>query len=350
MSMRIFQALVLGGLMLMPVRAAADPAQIAQGFAHDFIIPRFQAVAVAAHEQAGAWSSFCADRAHGDPQKLRQAFNGLGDVWAKVEFMHIGPASVALRFERFNWWLDRTNATGKALDAMLTMPDPESLTPEKLAMGSVAGQGLPIIEHLLYEQDALSRLKDKDGAVRCTVGAAVARGQAAIADTIINDWTAPNGANAALVANTRWEMAFADAQEAASVMLTDLAAGLETLKDLKVAMAYHDEMNPKAPRLAEGVPSGRTLRDVSLNLAAIREGLAAFLHDAPVADKYRLDAAFDDAGASLAALEHPHGHEKERRESVQIALGAFSALRDTAMAVLPEATGLTLGFNNLDGD
>ena len=345
--MKILHIAILTVLAALP--AQADPATIARNFASTFTIPRFQTVAAAAHAQQDAWTRFCGDRKHGDTKSLTGSFNDLADAWAKVEFVRIGPAAVALRVERFNWWLDRTNATGKALDTMLAS-DPKDLSPEKLATGSVAGQGLPIIERLLYEQGALAALKAKDGAQRCAVGEGVARGQSAIAEAIVKDWTSPDGANAALAANTRWNMAFADAKEAASVMMTDLVAGLEGLKDLKVAMVFHDAANPNAPRLSEGVRSGRTLRDISLNLAAIREGLAIFLVDAPAADRAQLDKAFGDMQAALTKLQQPEQKPEEKGAAVREALGTATILSQTAMAVLPKATGLTLGFNNLDGD
>jgi predicted lipoprotein len=349
--MKFVPALFLG--LLLPLAAFAapvDPVATAQSFARDFAVPRFQAVAAAAHAQAGAWSAFCADRKHGDVEALKTQFNALADAWAKVEFVRIGPAAIALRVERFNWWLDRTDATGKALSAMLA--DPALSTPEKLAAGSVAGQGLPVIERLLYDKGAAAQLKAKtktnDGDKRCAVGLAVAQGQAVIADAIVTDWTAPDGALAALMANTRFKVAFADAKEAASVMLTDLVAGLEGLKDLKVAMVFHDVKNAKAPRLSEAVRSGRTIADVRLNLIAIREGLAPFMATASDADKAKLDKAFDDAAKALDDFDRMS--DKARVDDVVRTLAAFTTLSQVAIVTLPVATGLSLGFNNLDGD
>jgi predicted lipoprotein len=343
--MKKFSVALLG--LLWPAAACADPAALAQAFAHEFAVPRFQAVAGAAHAQADAWSQFCADRKHGKTETLKAAYNALADTWAKVEFVRIGPAAVALRVERFNWWLDRTDATAKVLDAMLAAPAPPTV--ESLAAGSVAGQGLPVIERLLYDKDALAKLKAKAGARRCAVGLAVAQGQVAIADAIVGDWTAdPGGAQAALMANTGWNVAFADATEAASVMITDLAAALEGLKDLKVAMLFHDVKNAKAPRLAEAVRSGRTLRDVRLNLAAIREGLAPFIAGAKAEDTVELDKAFDNAAEALDQFEGSAA--ADRIDTVVNALATFVVLSQTAIALLPQMTGLNLGFNNLDGD
>jgi predicted lipoprotein len=347
--MRVLGPIIVGALALLASPASAlDHAESAQRFAKAFIVPRFQSVAAAAHAQQAAWTAFCADRRRGSTEALKKAFNDLADAWSDVEFMRIGPAAVALRVERFNWWLDRTDATGKALNQMLAA-DPQMLAPQNLAAGSVAGQGLPVLERLLYPSEGAALLAGTDGAQRCAVGAAVAAEQAAIADEIVSGWTAPDGALPALMANARWKVAFADANEAASVMLTDLVAGLEGLKDLKVAMTFHDVTNARAPRLSEAWRSGRTLRDIRRNLAAIRQGLAFFLSAASAAQKYELDMAFDDAGRALQALDGART-EAERSASARLAQGAFSALAQQAMAMLPQATGLTLGFNSLDGD
>lgn len=335
-------------LLAAPASAGSN-AETAQRFAREFIVPRFQSVAAVAHAQQAAWMAFCTDRKGGNIDALKRAFSGVADAWSDVEFMRIGPAAIALRVERFNWWLDRTDATGKALNQLLAATDPQMLTPQKLAAGSVAGQGLPVLERLLYPGDATALLTGNEGAQRCAAGAAVATEQSVIADEIVTGWTAPDGALAALMANTRWKFAFADANEAANVMLTDLVAGLEGLKDLKVAMTFHDVTNATAPRLSEAWRSGRTLRDIERNLAAIRQALGIFLIPASPAQKYEMDMAFDDAERALKELQGARS-ETARDAAARLALGAFSALAQRAIATLPQATGLTLGFNNLDGD
>ena len=323
---------------------AGDPAAMARRFAHDYAVPRFQAVAKAAHAQADAWNAFCATAKSSTTRRRSKAsFDSLADAWARVEFVRVGPAATGMRVERFNWWLDRTGATAKALDAMLAAA--AAPTPEKLASGSVAGQGLPVIERLLYDKEPLT-------AQRCAVGTAVARGQAAIADAIVADWISANGALAALDANTRWNNSFADASEAASVMLTDLAAGLEGLKDLKVAMLLHDARNPSTPPLAEAVRSGRvagaTWSSISPRSAKVS---AISCTTRPLRDRVRLDAAFDDAQGtaqdrerSQAGRKGPHRRHRSRPR------GLRRLEHDRDQRVLPMLTGLTLGFNNLDGD
>ncbi len=302
--MRLFERLLIAlALAVAPGTAIGAPADMARRFADEFCDAAL----------SGGRRRFpCAGRCVEDILRQSEARQDrkpeaglserLSDAWSDVEFVRIGPAAVALRVERFNWWLDRTDATGKAMTAMMSAK-PDDLAVEKLATGSVAGQGLPIIERLLFPASEAAALKGRDGTQRCLVGVAVAQEQAAIADQIVGDWTSPDGARAALAANKAWKVSFADANEAASVMMTDLVAGLEGLKDLKVAMEFHDVMNPKAPRLAEAPRSGLTLHDIERNLVAIRQGLAIFLVQATPAQRTQLDAAFDDAERVIKKIE-----------------------------------------------
>ena len=74
-----------------------------------------------------------------------------------------------------------------------------------------------------------------------------------------------------------------------------------------------------------------------------------FLTQATPAQKGQLDAAFEDADRVLKELETAKD-DAARVAAVKQALVIYGTLSQTAMTILPAATGLTLGFNNLDGD
>ena len=354
--MRTLPALCIGLLaVLSALPANASPATVAQGLAAGTVIPHFRAVAQAAHAQSAAWSGFCAHRTTGDVEGLRAAYGKVSDAWAAVEFLRMGPGAAELRIERFNYWLDRQNAAGKALNAMLASTDPQSLAPAVIAGGSAAGQGLPILERLIYgDADAALRAPGADGDRRCAIGSAVAANLADIADAIVTGWTAPDGAGPAIAANKGWKVSFTDADEAARVLLTDLFTGSEGLKDFKIAMMFHDEANPGAARLAEDARSGRSLRDIRIEFSAIREAMDAYLAPASAADRGKIDGAFAEVDARLGDIEAAEAatpaHSPERAKATQAALASYETLQQTTLALLPTATGVTLGFNNLDGD
>ncbi|MEI9933002.1 MAG: hypothetical protein WDM89_21325 [Rhizomicrobium sp.] len=64
-----------------------------------------------------------------------------------------------------------------------------------------------------------------------------------------------------------------------------MIAGLEGLKDLKVAMEFHDIMNAKAIRLAEANRSDLTLRDIERNLGRNQTGVELFSSDCGACSK-----------------------------------------------------------------
>src|SRR5271156_3776254 len=114
--MRIFYRIAAAAFVLAAFPASADPATSVLNLTDNFVIPRFRAVAEAAKAQEDAWAAYCANPAANDAQALRGAFNQVGDAWAKIEFFRMGPAAMELRADRFNFWLDRHDATGRALN------------------------------------------------------------------------------------------------------------------------------------------------------------------------------------------------------------------------------------------
>ena len=334
-------------------QSEANPAMAVRSLAKDFIIPRFRAVSATTAEQERAWANFCKRRAPADVDALRRQYNAVSDAWANIEFVNVGPATVHLRVERFNYWLDRRDDGGRALKALLNSNDPKSLTEDAIAQSSVAGQGMPILERLLYGPDAAAlTARGAAGERRCAVGHAIARNLSLIAKEIDTDWGAKNGAGPAIIANKEWGVSFTNTAEAASVILTNLVDGLDGLKDFKLAMLLHDAANAHGPRLAENARSGRTLRDIRLNFAALRQGIGVYTLPASPAQKAKLDAAFSKAGAKLDAVARAEkGADRPARiTALQAAIAAFADLKQIEMNLLPSAAGVPLGFNNLDGD
>jgi predicted lipoprotein len=343
------------GALIWAAPAAADQVQIAVQLTDRIAIPRFQTMADETAQQEQVWKTFCAAPRRGDPNALRAAYQKVSDAWAAVEYFRIGPEARELRADRFNFWLDRTNATGKALTALLAAPDTSALAPDQLAQGSVAEQGLPMLERLLYDDGAVDALRagDAQGARRCAIGVAVSHNLATIAGQIYAGWTAPDSPRAAILGNKPFGRVFGDAKQAAAIMLTDDVGGLELLFDKKVPYLFHDAANPAAIKLAQDVRSGRSLRDIRLNLATLRDETEIFLADAALPQRKALDDAFAAAAAGLDSMEATEGSnvdQKTRLAAINDAIAAFGKLRDTTMIVLPAATGLSVGFNNLDGD
>jgi uncharacterized protein len=337
-------------LIAVPLTAgAATPgAKAALAVADGFVVPHYRALAAAADAQARAWDLFCKGHARGREQALRAAYHALADRWAEIEFVKTGPIVLFLRAERFDYWPEVRNATQRNLDALLASNDPNALAPATLAHDSVPAQGLPAIERLLYDAAYARHPK------RCVIGQAVARNLASIAHGVLAEWTAPNGARAAIAADKGWNNnIFAGADEAGRMLLTDLVSAFAALNDRKLLAPLGASLAAAKPRAAEAWRSGRSARDLALNLAAMHEMVKFFAAGISAPARARLDRVFAGAEAAVKALPPDIGAAAANpvlRAKLVAARAAIKSAQAETLAILPAALNLSVGFNALDGD
>lgn len=312
---------------------AAEPdrnvATMALDVSRTIIAPGFTALDKAFVAQSAAWDTGCAD-----PASLRDAYNAAADAWAQVEFFRTGPLSKQTRAERIDYWPDPRNATEKGLKALLAANGAPS--PQTIADASVAAQGLPALERLLFADGAAAATI---GEKECAVGRAIAKNLTSLSHALEAEWQdAAAGELKRLEDVTKDE---AKAREAAVALLTDLATGIRVIEDRKLAPllgAKGAAANPKAAKLWR---SGRSERDVAQNLAALDKAYAQIAAFAPQASNSVREKLREAAGA-LAAKSDPN-------RAIAIQAGINNA-RYYAVDVLPGELGVTLGFNSLDGD
>jgi hypothetical protein len=321
-----------------------------------FVIPAYRTLAQTTDAQEKAWAAFVANRASGNFGALRAAYANACDAWARAQIVKTGPIGLFLRYDRFAYWPEARNVTTRTLDALLKSTDPKDLSAETLAHDSVAAQGLTALERLLYDGDrpeALLKAPGDAGAWRVTVGHGIAVNLAAIAKDVLADWTAPDGVRAMIAANKPWKAIFADTQEAASLLLTDLVGAFRAMHDVKLLPVMGANADAAKPRSAEAWRSGRTARDLSLNLQASEAMAKPFAAEIPIADRTKLNALFATANKAMAAVPADLGEaaaDPKRRTRVEAARVAIKAVQTEIAKSLPNDLGITLGFNSLDGD
>jgi hypothetical protein len=339
-----------------PDPKAVQAGKIALAVADQFVIAAYRTLQQATDAQEKTWTAFAAKRESGDFQSLRTAYNAAADAWAGAQLIKTGPITLFLRYDRFAYWPEARNATQRALDQLLSSKNPKDLTTESLAHDSVAGQGLTALERLLFDGDnpaAALKAPGRDGEWRTQVGAGIARNLNGIAREVLSDWTAPDGVRAAIAANKGWKNLFADAPEAARLLLTDLVAGFKLMHDVKLLPVLGANADVAKPKSAEAWRSGRTQRDLKLNLVAAQGLEKAFAAGAPAAHRNKFDQLFANAGKAVDAMPADVGEaaaDPKRRPRVDAGRAAIKAVQTEIAATLPGDVGVTLGFNSLDGD
>jgi hypothetical protein len=305
--------------------AAADTAAVVKDHAR----PAYAAFAAAAADLAALDS--CA------PDRLTPAFHAAYDAWLSVAHLTFGPAETEGRALAILFWPDPKGLGWKAQEPLLT-GDPAALTPEVLAQHSVAARGFAGLERLIFPGQALP-------ADPCPLILATADDLARMADGLARDW-GPFG-DLMLTAGQPGNPRFLTPDEATQALFTQLVTGLDQIADRRIGRPLGTFDTPR-PDLAEARASARSLRNIRLSLAALRD-LARHLAPDSARTLAALDRAIGQASAlddpTLAGIADPQGWLK-----LQILQQSVRAARDTAITEIGPALGVTVGFNSADGD
>ncbi|OYW61872.1 MAG: hypothetical protein B7Z30_00980 [Rhizobiales bacterium 12-68-15] len=172
-----------------------------------WLLPRYDTLVATTAAQEAAWTGFCKAPSASGVAALKAAFIPAANAWTAVEFVTMGPVSLALRADRFNFFPDRRNVIQRGMADVLASTDEGRFEPERFGKSNAAAQGLPALERLLYEPGAADALASgNEAAVRCTYGTAIAKNLATIAREVRTGWgDKTSGAFGAVVSGrARW--------------------------------------------------------------------------------------------------------------------------------------------------
>ncbi len=344
----LISLMLLWAFVATPADAQApDRKQVVLRVARDYILPRYTVLTDAAEAQKSAWRQFCVAPDRQGLAVVQAAFQRTADAWSGIEFVLYGPISVDYRFERMAHWPERNNAVSRGLAGLLSRSD--ELTTERFVETSAAVQGLTALERLLYEPDALKAFAAKDAAAkrRCDVGTAIADGLAATGRKVLEEWRAPDGTLAKLENGNDSVV-----DEALTRIVTDHIASLEIISDSKLGAPMGKRPEDARPNLAEGWRSGRSMRAIVINIEA-NAALTRLLFGPGARQAESLLDSLATAQRLAEGLPPDIGKlatDGKQRPRIILLRDAMRSARDLAELSLPEALGVTIGFNSRDGD
>jgi predicted lipoprotein len=330
---------------------AADFGAFNQAYARNVVTPAFKKVAVETAKLAQAADDFAGAPSQDGFAALRVAFDSVSGAWMQAEMFRTGPLEQEQRAERFLYWPERRNIVDKQLSALLASLDPQQLAPAQFAHATVAVQGLPALERLLYGDSARQILSaGPEQKARIAVIQAITHNLEILARELAVAWEKAADKPGAFSQ---------DSTEAATQAYGDVLTEIQIVADRKVASVLGKEIDKARPSNAEQYRSGRSLQNLRLNLDALKtavlgpDGFATRLPPDKAALKGEIAKAFDQAISAAAAVPDPLDAavtDPEKRKSVEALLAAANALRDLMTQQVPPALGLTVGFNVMDGD
>ena len=149
--------LILSGLLacLLPLNASAADAprptdhKAMQTRVLGVLEGQFGAFQTAAHQLSGASSAYCAQA--GSLDTVKATFRDTWLAWAPLDAYQFGPIETQGAALTVNFFPDKKGFVSRALRASRKLSEADQASPAVIAKRSVATQGLPAIERLIYD-------------------------------------------------------------------------------------------------------------------------------------------------------------------------------------------------------
>jgi predicted lipoprotein len=340
----------------------ADYSAAVVATAKNAIIPAYQAFGESAKRLQDRLDALCKAPDGIALQQARYDFGAIATSWAKIQYVSFGPIFEHQRAFRIEYWPDKRNVVGRQLAEVLKKQDVAALDPQRFATTTVGVQGLPALERLLFEDDALAELSGPGAAFRCSLFAAISSNLETIARDVAAGWTEGQPSFLSRVEHpSEDDEEIPTGRDAAGRLLNDLLTATITMRDMKLLAPLGNSLEKAKPNTAEYWRSGQSIAALAANLEGWRAlfaadgGLDALLAAQPDGKKAADDVAatIDDASRTLAAITLPLDKavaDPTQRKQVEALAAELVTLRDLLAGPVTTTLNLPIGFNALDGD
>ncbi|MEO0972499.1 MAG: imelysin family protein [Pseudomonadota bacterium] len=342
-----FLWVVLGSLLLGGCSSPPDQAYgpfLAEAYTR--LANDYDALAARAGEQQVAVEAWCEGEGAALAQ-ARDAFSRTVLAWSRVEWLRLGPVADDHRYERLFYWPDRGLRGRRQVERYLAAPIDAPLDRESLANKSVAFQGLPALELVLYGGGARQ--------ANCALARPLVALISELTTALATDWHAHETlASAISVTDEPLSGAAAVAKT-----LSSAGAALEVLGEDQIALPLGASPEAARPALAPFALSSVQVAAMDAQVDALHTLFAGeFQALLPEAQRYQgagvlrelqdIDSHLD----VLASADTWQGllvDEAHRKRLTYLRQPLASAAQGLSVG-LTGALGLSAGFNATDGD
>lgn len=355
-----FLSLTCAGLS--PVHAEVDQTAIAEASLTHVIRPGYAALRDAADSLNAKVAALCQEPSQAALEEAKAAFAETVGAWSKVEIFRFGPMAEQHRYERLFYWPDPKGLGLKQVQDAIAKGDQAVALPDELAEKSVALQGLPALEYLLYGDGAETLAAKGDmgssGAFRCGFALAVSTNIGRIARNVVEGWREGSAYEKSFLGPAPEDPRYRTSKEVTLELFKAFTSGIELVRDQKLGKPLGAGPEEAKPKLAAFWRSGLAFANAAGNLDGVRALFAqgGFAEIVAGESPGVQDSILFDLGHAIEVLrgiDEP-AEQAFRNASSRSALEALrvslKSARDTASDLIAKGAGLSFGFNAMDGD
>lgn len=350
----------IGLLAAGSAQAAPDYAAALAAAADGPIIASYQEFQGEANALEQSVKTLCAGPDSTMLDGVRTAFQATVDSWEKVQWVTYGPVEAFHRGQRVQFWPDKKNAGDRQMLALLKDRKADAVDPNRVVFASVAIQGLPAMEMLLFGDGQADKLLagGDETALRCRLVSGIANNLSRISGELVHEWSKPDGFTQILKNAGTGANPYTDPRQATSQMFNALHGQLSAIAEVKLAHPLGATAAEARPGRSENWRSKRSARNIDINLETMRGVFATsfvpvMTADGKAAAADRFLAALTEAQTALrklpapmeVAMTEPEGWKQLATVKAKVKVAAQILESDVANAL-----DLQVGFNALDGD
>ena len=340
-------------------QAEADHAAIAKASLEQYIRPGYAHLAESTEALNQSVTALCRTPSEAALKDAKEAFAATVQAWSLVEPIRFGPVAEQHRYERIFYWPDPKGLGARQVREALDKEDATVTEAASLSAKSVALQGLPALEYLLYGDDAGTLAKGGGEATfRCRFAETIAGNVAGMAKDIASGWQDGAPYAKAYLEPGPADAAYHTQKEVTLELFKTFATGIEIVRDQKMAKALGAKSEQARPQLAPFWRSDLSFSNMADNLQSVRElfakgGFAQVVHDDSPGVEDSIVFDLNHAIEVLRGLDKPITqavHNEDLRAKLEALRVSLKSAATTAGDIISRSAGLTFGFNAMDGD
>ncbi|ANO52566.1 imelysin family protein [Woeseia oceani] len=362
-------AVLIASLLAACSAPVPEEVRLLQTVTQQAILPLHSDFATAARDLRDDVQAFCAAPDANAYEQAQNAWRTAMYDWQRLQVVSFGPVTIDNQAWRVQFWPDRNNLVRQKIESLLA--NGEALTAARLEADSVVIQGLSAAEYLLFDEQGgalpVYLAVDPAAARRCDLLQLISDHTLGVATRLTDGW-AEEGADYAAVftAPGADNPEFAEPADALATLFDSILAALEVAKNDKLAEAsgFRNELGIAQPYAVEAWRSRYSLPLIAATIDGARllynggqESTAFGIGDllrtkgaTELADTVEqqfaaVQAATPDGLVLFDAVNLPE-HTAELTDYY----AALTSLVQTLKNEVPPVLGITLGFNDKDGD